>query len=327
MLTALSCVSQGTVLRIPLQHAHDTDSTAKYPTTDTPSTTSTLPSATSVQDQAHGSFDKTGLMVWPASLLLSRFIAKALGGYSKRLHSLFSNIFGYIPNPPGHDISNNSNENDEGKYGHPPRPDFDAGNALAEENNKLRARRGNQVGSNPTDKSVHAYCSCLQQRGGPANSVKRSREYGHGADPTPNLAGGRMEPMRKVDAAPTLQRLSAAPSCPSCSLECAIPLPHVSKGNTRATALELGAGTGVCGLTAAIAIGCPVLLTDRRCDVLENLRANVVLNGLEDRVQVVRLAWGRPGDSALSREIENEAPFEVSNSAGERSSVCKKWVT
>ncbi|CAN0325239.1 unnamed protein product, partial [Ectocarpus sp. 13 AM-2016] len=76
------------------------------------------------------------------------------------------------------------------------------------------------------------------------------------------------------------------------------------------TVLELGAGTGACGMTASLSLGCSVVLTDRRSDILENLRININLNGLATRARVVRLEWGRKSRSCPA-EIRELSPFKV----------------
>lgn len=83
--------------------------------------------------------------------------------------------------------------------------------------------------------------------------------------------------------------------------------------------LELGAGTGICGMAASLALDCSVIMTDRRDDVLDNLRENVRLNGLSQKAQVVRLAWGGASTETreLPSEIRKQSPFEV------RSSGCR----
>lgn len=63
--------------------------------------------------------------------------------------------------------------------------------------------------------------------------------------------------------------------------------------------LELGAGTGVCGLACA-ALGASVCLTDRpgHCELA---RANVRANALEARASVVEYAWGEALPAAALR--------------------------
>ncbi|CAM9968297.1 unnamed protein product, partial [Choristocarpus tenellus] len=73
------------------------------------------------------------------------------------------------------------------------------------------------------------------------------------------------------------------------------------------TILELGAGAGICGIVAAKALACPVLLTDKDEGVLENLRYNVTLNELQSSVKVMKLDW----TSSVPMEVKESAPFKV----------------
>jgi predicted nicotinamide N-methyase len=70
--------------------------------------------------------------------------------------------------------------------------------------------------------------------------------------------------------------------------------------------LELGSGTGIGGLTAALA-GATVTLTDGSLGVLPLLEANVRVNGLSDQSTVQRLRWGfryRDDLAALDQNLD-----------------------
>jgi len=57
--------------------------------------------------------------------------------------------------------------------------------------------------------------------------------------------------------------------------------------------LELGCGVGLPGIFCALCFDCAVTLTDVD-EVLPVTRANVLANGLTDKVQVAELVWGWP---------------------------------
>ncbi|CAM9865019.1 unnamed protein product, partial [Hapterophycus canaliculatus] len=77
------------------------------------------------------------------------------------------------------------------------------------------------------------------------------------------------------------------------------------------TVLELGAGTGICGIVASLSLGCSIISTDRKKDVLDNLRENIRLNGLASKAKVVQLAWGDGALRKLPSEIREQSPFKV----------------
>lgn len=87
------------------------------------------------------------------------------------------------------------------------------------------------------------------------------------------------------------------------------------RGRRRKAILELGAGTGICGMAACSILGWPVIMTDREDDVIGNLKNNVALNGMEYSARVVRLEWGegRGGgvEKGLPAEVEEQKPFQA----------------
>lgn len=90
----------------------------------------------------------------------------------------------------------------------------------------------------------------------------------------------------------------------------------VTKVKASSTVLELGAGTGICGMTASLLFCCPVILTDRRNDVLDNLQENIRLNGLASKARVAQLTWGSGAPTKLPSEIREELPFKVGATTG-----------
>lgn len=75
--------------------------------------------------------------------------------------------------------------------------------------------------------------------------------------------------------------------------------------------LELGAGTGVCGLIAARYGFSRVTLTDVNDMALDFARANLIRNGLRDRVEVCHLDLCRQQDSAISHQYDLVAASEL----------------
>ncbi|CAN0395617.1 unnamed protein product, partial [Scytosiphon promiscuus] len=64
-------------------------------------------------------------------------------------------------------------------------------------------------------------------------------------------------------------------------------------------------------MAASLAFGCPIILTDRRNDVLHNLRENIRLNGLASKAKVVQLQWGCGAPKEVPSEIQEQSPFKV----------------
>lgn len=265
--------------------------------------------------QAHNGFDRTGLIVWPCSLLLARFLASALGRNNSWSHLLFHFPPASTRNSSASHGTIDSTFTDVGSADiqESPscgRPDVSTDD---EEKNKVGGGRGTTFSSgyNSTrvgGEGVHMHDdSCLKPHLGCGDGANVQ-----GVRPTSLVTGGN-EPTQMSETLPHFLEGSRTVNIgPGKRLEYAT-LARFTRRNERITVLELGAGTGVCGLTAATAIGCSVLLTDRSDEVIENLEANVALNGLEDKVRVVRLAWGGLQEFALPPDVEDHAPFEVSD--------------
>jgi predicted nicotinamide N-methyase len=67
--------------------------------------------------------------------------------------------------------------------------------------------------------------------------------------------------------------------------------------------LELGSGTGLCGLAVALLGARQVVLTDYNDPAMELLADNVALNGMQERCTCRKLTWGdREGARALAVE-------------------------
>jgi len=75
--------------------------------------------------------------------------------------------------------------------------------------------------------------------------------------------------------------------------------------------VELGSGTGMCGLVAAMINKELAVLTDGSEDSVEALEDSIAINGLEDRVHGRLLQWGDvKAAEALNKEF-NDKPFDV----------------
>lgn len=87
--------------------------------------------------------------------------------------------------------------------------------------------------------------------------------------------------------------------------------PQKLQQRQREMILDLGAGTGICGMAASIAFGCVAMLTDKRIDVLENLRENIRLNKLETSVRAAQMAWGCKEYHSIPAEVLKQSPYQV----------------
>ncbi|KAJ3297505.1 hypothetical protein HK104_000407 [Borealophlyctis nickersoniae] len=76
--------------------------------------------------------------------------------------------------------------------------------------------------------------------------------------------------------------------------------------------LELGSGTGLVSLVASLAGANLVYLSDYNETVLNNAKFNVEANGLDGRVEVVRLDWRELDTESKSGENSGEGPFTTS---------------
>ncbi|KAH7106262.1 putative methyltransferase-domain-containing protein [Auriculariales sp. MPI-PUGE-AT-0066] len=78
--------------------------------------------------------------------------------------------------------------------------------------------------------------------------------------------------------------------------------------------LELGAGTGLVGLTLAkLGIDAEIIATDHHPRVLINLKGNVALNGLDNTLQVDYLDWSTFIQPPFERTLDNAftKPFDL----------------
>jgi len=80
---------------------------------------------------------------------------------------------------------------------------------------------------------------------------------------------------------------------------------HLVQGKT---VIELGAGTGLAGLVAAVVSGADCLLTDGDASSVDAASESVRLNGLQARVRTAQLQWG---DVAAARAVVMGRRFQV----------------
>lgn len=76
------------------------------------------------------------------------------------------------------------------------------------------------------------------------------------------------------------------------------------------TALEMGCGTGLVGLAAALA-GAKVTLTDLQDGALQLSQRNAVQAGLTDRVQVQAMDWREPGHPRVTLLLASDVLYEA----------------
>ncbi|KAM7525369.1 hypothetical protein LguiA_015271 [Lonicera macranthoides] len=88
------------------------------------------------------------------------------------------------------------------------------------------------------------------------------------------------------------------------------------------TVLELGAGTGLPGLTAARLGSSRVILTDME-PLLKGLKKNVEANGLGDRVEVSELIWGSEDWPSQLSEVDLVLMSDVFFDAAEMAALAK----
>lgn len=246
-----------------------------------------------------GGFDRTGLHVWQGSLLLASFLADPIGGARNLLSCVMRNLPSVIRPPGSEAIFMGSMRG----YELPTSLHYPIEGVALERPCKggITRNHGTEKGRIEShEMKIYSGARGVQDCGCKSKIVGQLPQY------TPDANGGpthvRFRPNKYLNV-----------FCPDVAWQ-------------GETILELGAGTGVCGMTAALALGCPVLLTDRLEDVLDNLRHNAVLNGLEHMVRVARVEWGAPENGGLPQEVRERAPFKVRDEQTRVSESSAFWI-
>lgn len=241
-------------------------------------------------DGGKSCFDGTGLLVWPGCRLLATFLVDPRG---VRHH------FPYLVAGQG-EISNGAHYCGSG--------------------DKTFCSIGQDEGANTTQKCTQPRKSAPACGGesfaGLCDGDIFKKNVRHTAfilneieHPTPGAVGISINNRRNEETHYRTARSLSSGHCGN---------PLASRLHDRGAVLELGAGTGICGMVASMTLNRPAILTDRRDDVIVNLGRNIRLNGLEKRVRAVPLAWGGELCEQLPIEIRARAPFQVPDIAAHK---------